>query len=117
MWRKILAGTLTGAVCLLGLTATATAAASTPVHKKADHPNVLSMHHDRSTGGKMNRAAVVEGARAVQEQLGYDGAGVTVAVLDSGITPWHDDLGYRGTNPKVKVVGGQRTVKFVDFVN
>ena len=29
---------------------------------------------------------------------GYDGAGVGVAVIDSGITAWHDDLTYMGTN-------------------
>ena len=34
----------------------------------------------------MNYAAVVEGARAVQEAYGYDGAGIGVAVIDSGIT-------------------------------
>ena len=60
------------------------------------------------TGGEMNRAAVVSGARAVQELLGYDGAGVGVAVIDSGITAWHDDLTYQGNNSKVKVVAGQR---------
>ena len=65
----------------------------------------------------MNRAGVVSGARAVQEAYGYDGAGIGVAVIDSGVTAWHDDLGYRGTNLKVKVVAGQRTVKFVDFGN
>ena len=85
--------------------------------KLADNPCVKDMHWDRKTGGEMNRAAVVSGARAVQEQLGFDGAGVGVAVLDSGITPWHDDLTYRGSNPAVKVVGSQRVSKFVDFVN
>jgi serine protease AprX len=87
------------------------------LRKLADSRSVRSMHHDRPTGGKMNRASVASGARAVQDLLGYDGAGIGVAVLDSGVTPWHDDLGYRGTNAKVKVVAGQRTVKFVDFVN
>jgi serine protease AprX len=85
--------------------------------KLADSPCVKDMHWDRKTGGEMNRAAVIEGARAVQELYGYDGAGIGVAVVDSGITPWHDDLTYRGSNPNVKVVGGQRVAKFVDFVN
>jgi serine protease AprX len=78
---------------------------------------VRSLHWDRPAGGEMNYAAVVEGARAVQQAYGYDGAGVGVAVIDSGVTGWHDDLTYNGNSPKVKVVGGQRVSKFVDFVN
>jgi serine protease AprX len=87
------------------------------LRRLADNKKVASIVHDRKTGGEMNRAAIVSGARAVQTQLGYEGAGIGVAVLDSGVTGWHDDLTYQGNNPKVKVVGGQRTVKFVDFVN
>jgi serine protease AprX len=87
------------------------------LRKLADSACVESMHHDRKTGGEMNRAAVVEGARAVQAQYGYDGAGIGVAVIDTGVTGWHDDLTYMGINPAVKVVGGQRVRKFVDFVN
>jgi serine protease AprX len=87
------------------------------IRKLADHKDVLSISHDRKAAGEMNRAAVVSGSRAVQEVMGYDGAGVGVAVIDSGITNWHDDLGYNGSNYKVKVVNGQRVTKFVDFVN
>jgi serine protease AprX len=87
------------------------------LRKLADSPAIQDIHWDRPTGGKMNRAAVVEGARAVQENYGLDGAGVGVAVIDSGIAPWHDDLTYKGSNPAVKVVGNQRVTKFVDFVN
>ena len=87
------------------------------LRKLADSPCVKDIHWDRKTGGEMNRAAVVEGARAVQEAYGYDGAGIGVAVVDSGITNWHDDLTYRGSNASVKVVGSQRVAKFVDFVN
>ncbi len=87
------------------------------LRKLADSPAVASIHWDRPTGGELNRAAVAVGARAVQEDLGYDGAGVGVAVIDSGITAWHDDLTYNGSNPSVRVVGGQRVAKFVDFVN
>ena len=50
------------------------------------------------------------GARAVQELMGYNGAGVGVAIVDSGITGWHDDL-------TVANGQGQRVAHFVDFVN
>ena len=39
------------------------------------------------------------------EQLGFDGTGVGVAIIDSGVTRSHDDL------------GGNRVVQFVDFVD
>jgi serine protease AprX len=83
----------------------------------ADHPGVLSIHYDRPTGGEMNRAAVTVGARWVQWLMGYDGAGIGVAVIDSGITSWHDDLTYSGSSPQVKRANGQRVAAFVDFVN
>ena len=57
------------------------------------------------------------GARAIQSDWGYDGAGVGVAVIDSGITNWHDDLTYQGSSSRVRTVGGQRVTAFVDFVN
>ena len=83
----------------------------------ANHPGVKSIHHDRSTNGEMNRTAVVVGARAVQAEMGFTGAGVGVAVIDSGITSWHDDLGYDGVSTTVRTKAGQRVVGFVDFVN
>src|SRR6185312_1941903 len=45
---------------------------------------------------------------AVRQDLGYDGAGVGVALIDSGIASWHEDLS--GEN-------GLRVSEFVDFVN
>lgn len=89
---------------------------NTALRSLANHKAIKSMHHDRKTGGEMNRAAVVEGARAVQEAYGYKGAGIGVAVVDSGIG-YHQDLGYVGSNSAVRVVNGQRVAAFVDFVN
>ena len=65
----------------------------------------------------MNRVAVTVGARAVQKDYGYTGAGIGVAVLDSGVTSWHQDLTYLGTSSLVKTMNGQRVAAFVDFVN
>jgi serine protease AprX len=87
------------------------------IRRLANNSCVLSIHWDRKVGGEMNRAAVTLGARAVQQSLGFDGAGVGVAIIDSGISGWHDDLTYHGSNNAVQVVGNQRVTKFVDFVN
>ena len=87
------------------------------IRKIANNACVASIHWDRKIGGEMNRAAVTLGARAVQQTLGFNGAGVGVAIIDSGISAWHDDLTYNGSNSAVQVVGGQRVTKFVDFVN
>jgi serine protease AprX len=76
----------------------------------ANDSRVKSIHLDRETTGFVGRTAVTVGARAVQELMGYTGAGVGVAVVDSGITGWHDDLTAGGGQ-------GQRVSHFVDFVN
>ena len=87
------------------------------LRKLADNPAVARIVWDRPTGGEMNRVAVTVGARAIQETLGYTGAGIGVAVIDSGVTTWHDDLTYNGTSSVVRTKNGQRVAAFVDFVN
>ena len=52
-----------------------------------------------------------------RSDYGYTGAGVGVAVIDSGTTSWHDDLTYQGSSSLVRVKNGQRVAAFVDFVN
>ncbi len=79
----------------------------------ARHPAVLSIHHDRPIHKHNNRTAVTTGARTAQLAYGYTGAGIGVAVVDSGVSGWHDDLMGSGIYP----YGNQRVVKFVDFVN
>jgi serine protease AprX len=76
----------------------------------AANPLVAHVSVDRVVTGAMERTSATVGATAVREQLGFDGAGIGVAVIDSGITPWHDDLGDAAT-------GAQRVDRFVDFVN
>ena len=87
------------------------------LRKLAERSEIISLHHDRPTGGEMNRAAVTVGARAVQSDFGLTGVGVGVAVIDSGITSWHDDLTYSGTSALVRTNNGQRVAAFVDYVN
>jgi len=69
---------------------------------------VARLSMDRVTAGAMERTGATIGATAVRQELGYDGAGVGVAIIDSGVAPAHDDLGSSG---------GQRVDQFVDFVN
>jgi serine protease AprX len=64
---------------------------------------------DRPTVSTMERTGATVGATAARQQFGYDGTGIDVAVIDSGVTPWHDDL--TGDS------GSQRVDQFVDFVN
>src|SRR5205823_8075509 len=48
--------------------------------------------------------------------MGYQGDGIGIAVIDSGVAAWHDDL-TRGAVYKTFPYGDQRVAKFVDFVN
>jgi len=84
--------------------------------KLADDGEVLSVHENRSIEHYNYRTAVTTGARAVNEVLGLTGAGVGVAVIDSGISTYHDDLTVVNSST-VYPYGNQRVTKFVDFVN
>jgi len=79
------------------------------------HPDVFRLHFDRPTSGENYRTALTTGTRVVQQTLGLTGAGIGVAVIDSGVTNWHDDL----TDPSGGTYpwGNQRVSAFVDFVN
>jgi serine protease AprX len=79
------------------------------------NPEVFRVHHNRPIGKENYRTSVSVGAKSVQESLGYTGAGVGVAVIDSGITAWHDDLS--GVGATIYPYGNQRVKKFVDFVS
>jgi serine protease AprX len=65
---------------------------------------------DRLIAGAMERTGPTVGATAIRQQLGLDGAGIGIAVIDSGIAPSLDDL----ADP---VTSSERVDRFVDFVN
>ena len=75
----------------------------------AANPLVKRVWLDRPIAAATERTGATIGATAVRQALGFDGSGVGVAVIDSGITTWHDDLTASG--------GGQRVDRFVDLVN
>jgi serine protease AprX len=68
-------------------------------------PAVQSISVDRGVAGSLQRTTrAAVGAAWVSEHLGFDGAGVGVAIIDSGVAAWHDEI------------GPNRIVHFVDFV-
>lgn len=71
----------------------------------AGQAGVNAIRLDRPVRGTMERTSAAIGATWVRNNLGFDGSGVGVAIIDSGVTPWHDDL------------GSDRVVHFADFVN
>jgi serine protease AprX len=70
----------------------------------ASRPDVLRVTLDRPVSGTLEHATAAVGAGWVREQMGLDGTGVGVAIIDSGVANWHDDL------------GSEAVVHFVDFV-
>jgi serine protease AprX len=81
----------------------------------AAYPSVFRVHYDRPIETHNYRTAVTVGARDVLMKYGYTGLGVGIAVIDSGVTNWHDDL--QNFTMKTFPYGNQRIAKFVDFVN
>ncbi len=68
-------------------------------------PGVRSVSLDRPIEGTLERTGATIGSGWVHDTLGFDGTGVGVAIIDSGVTGVHDDL------------ASGRVVKFADFVN
>ena len=68
-------------------------------------PGVNGVSLDRRVQGTLERTGATVGATWVRDTLGFDGTGVGIAIIDSGVANWHDDL------------GSGRVTRFVDFVN
>jgi serine protease AprX len=76
---------------------------------------VFQLHYDRPISEHNYRTSVTVGASTARATLGYSGAGVGIAIIDSGIAA-HDDLS-KGSVSGVFPYGNLRVTKFVDFVN
>ena len=70
------------------------------------NPAVFRVHYDRPAAKFNYRTSLTVGTKVVRDTLGLTGAGVGVAVIDSGITTWHDDLTNNSTT--VYPYGNQR---------
>ena len=68
-------------------------------------PGIHSVSLDRRVHGTLERTGATIGSTWVRENLGFDGTGIGIAIIDSGVANWHDDL------------GSGRVTRFVDFVN
>ena len=60
--------------------------------KIAADPRVEGVYLDRPIFATMERTGLSTGASLARQQMNVTGKGVGVAVIDSGITNWHDDL-------------------------
>ena len=80
------------------------------LRRLARHGAIKRIHIDRPVEAHIARTAATIGAMNVHVQYGYTGAGIGVAVIDSGVTGFHDDLTIANRQ-------GQRVTAFVDFVN
>jgi serine protease AprX len=78
--------------------------ADTALLDLAARPDVRAISLDRRVRGTMERTGPTVGAPWVWEALRLDGSGIGIAIVDSGVTSWHDDL-------------TGRVVHFADFVN
>src|SRR6476620_3033365 len=79
--------------------------------------DVADAHFDRPIWAADYLSTRSTGADVVWKSIGYTGKNVGIAVIDSGITDWHDDLTLRLASNHPYPRGDQRVSGFVDFVN
>jgi serine protease AprX len=85
------------------------------IKRLSDHPDVFDIRFDRPLKKADYRTALTTGGLMVNRSMGLTGKGIGIAVIDSGVAQWHDDL----TNKTSSwfPYGNQRVKAFVDFVN
>jgi serine protease AprX len=76
----------------------------------AADPRVTRVVLDRPVFPTLERTRAAVGASLVREELKMTGAGIGIAVIDSGVTAWHDDLDRHFAGRT-----GSRVVHFRDF--
>jgi serine protease AprX len=76
----------------------------------ANSPLVAHLSADRAVGATMERTAATVGAAGAGQDFGLDGSSIGVAIIDSGVASWHDDLADSA------FPASQRVERFVDFV-
>ncbi len=82
------------------------------LHDLASHPQVARMHVDHPAFATMERTGAAIAATIARQSFRLTGKGIGVAVIDSGITAWHDDLYLAGVrSPRA----APRIVHFKDF--
>jgi serine protease AprX len=86
------------------------------IRQLAAHPAIFRVHDNRGVATHNSRTAGTVGARYARDWYGLTGTGVGVAVIDSGIATFHDDLTV-GLDTTHYPYGDQRVAKFVDFVD
>ena len=97
---------------LAGVRAQVAEISNTALASVARDPRVRRIVIDRPAFGTLERTGAAIGATIVRRELGLTGRGVGVAVVDSGITAWHEDLYLTRTRtPRLS----ERIVYFKDF--
>src|SRR6185295_8533150 len=87
---------------------------SSMLMRLSSHPAVIGIHFDRPATKFDYRTSLTFGSLAANQSAGVTGAGIGIAVIDSGVATWHDDLTSRSLAPYP--YGNQRVSAFVDFV-
>jgi serine protease AprX len=79
----------------------------------ASDPRIERVMFDRPIFATLERTGLSTGSTAARQAYGVTGKGVGVAVIDSGVTNWHDDLYQAGSSSWSRSSG--RVAHFKDF--